>query len=353
MNLRTKYYKVKSFDGYNLNCKFDYPENFDTIAIFCHGSGPNTYDNRRLINGIEFNYYDLFSKEFNKKGIAFCRWNTRGCKPSDIPPDFIEIDDEKYKSYLPSSSIEDVVEVIRFFRKTSEYKEKRIILIGISEGATIIPFSAKNIQDEIDALLLLSFSYDNLKETIEWQLSGGSSMVNMLKWFDYSLKGYITEEDFKLDKYGVRKTVLKDVDFLDLDVNRDGKLTSDDYALMLKDYKIELFRAIEEEDDEWLKENYSVYLTSRWFKEHFDLPSISDVMLFLNIPIYIFQGADDANIPITDVDKIQKDFKNNHKSNLKLFIFEEHDHDLNYLWYPLYNKISSGLQKVFEVASSL
>lgn len=234
-----------------------------------------------------------------------------------------------------------------------DFKDKKIFLMGISEGATIAPIVAKKIPNEIDALLLMSFSYENLKATLEWQLSGESSMVNMRKWFDYDKKGYITKKDFNLDKFNIRKIILKDIEFEDLDINKDGILTSDDYRIMLKDYKDQLLYAIENEDDIWLKENYEVYLTSKWFKEHFSLPPISEILKYINIPIYIFQGKEDANIPIRGIEKIKKDFLEYGKKNLKTYVFDGHDHDLNYLLYPMQGIISGGLKKVFNVAEEL
>ncbi len=46
-----------------------------------------------------------------------------------------------------------------------------------------------------------------MRTTLEWQLSGGSSMVNLRKWFDYDKKGYVTKTDFEEDRYKVREGV--------------------------------------------------------------------------------------------------------------------------------------------------
>ena len=84
--------QVKAHDNYKLEVKIDYPGKSDGIVIFCHGSGPNTYDNPREIEGKHFNYFDLFADEFCRRSLAFCRWNTRGCAVSNHPPDFVAID---------------------------------------------------------------------------------------------------------------------------------------------------------------------------------------------------------------------------------------------------------------------
>ncbi len=112
--------RVSSFDGYELNVKIDSPNSslIDKIVIFIHGSGPNTYDNRRKIRDMEFNYFDLFAQEFTKRNIAFCRWNTRGgCSLGKEPPMYVNIDEEEYMNYLPSTSIKDIECVINYLKK--------------------------------------------------------------------------------------------------------------------------------------------------------------------------------------------------------------------------------------------
>ena len=67
---QTKIVQVQAHDNYNLDVKIDYPANSESVIIFCHGSGANTYDNHREIAGKEFNYFDLFVDEFCKRNIA-------------------------------------------------------------------------------------------------------------------------------------------------------------------------------------------------------------------------------------------------------------------------------------------
>ena len=68
---QTKIVQVQTHDNYSLDVKIDYPVNSESVIIFCHGSGANTYDNHREIAGKEFNYFDLFVDEFGKRNIAF------------------------------------------------------------------------------------------------------------------------------------------------------------------------------------------------------------------------------------------------------------------------------------------
>lgn len=348
----TEIFQVQSYDGYCLDVKLDIPDKVKSVVIFCQGSGANTYDNHRSIEDKEFNYFDLFSEELGKRDIAFCRWNTRGCCLSSESPWFVAVNQQEFETYCPSSSIEDILAVTDFVKRLSKLEKSKVIYMGISEGATLIPFAAQQRSD-VKGMLLLSFSYDNLRDTLEWQLSGGSSMINLCKWFGCSAKGYVDKNDFEQDLYDVRPSVFVDVSFEDLDLDGDGKLTEQDFALSLREYKEAVFTAIQKSDDRWLQENYDVPITSKWCRAHFELPPVSEALCSLSMPIYIFQGMEDANIPFHNVEKIVQDFEEREKNNLTVFAFADHDHDLNYIQYPLYGVISEGLTKVFDTAASI
>lgn len=343
--------QVKAHDNYKLEVKIDYPGKSDGIVIFCHGSGPNTYDNPREIEGKHFNYFDLFADDFAGEALPSAGWNTRGCAVSNHPPDFVAIDRAGYETYCPATSIQDIITVKNYVKALPQFRYAKILLMGISEGATLAPFAAVQC-DDIAGLLLAGFSYGNMRDTLNWQLSGGSSMVNMCKYFDCREKGFIEKEDFVRDKYNVRPTLFQDIPFEALDIDGDGKLTQRDFALQLAEYKREVFEAIERNDDTWLRENYPVQITSKWCKEHFALPNVSAMLSRLSVPIYIFQGEDDANVPITEIHHIHDDFHRAGKSNLRIFTFPKHDHDLNYLHYIFNGMLSEGLHCVFDVAQA-
>lgn len=156
---------------------------------------------------------------------------------------YVNVDEEKYKSYLPSMSIEDIEVVVSYFKSQDKFKNAKVILLGFSEGSTIAPIVALNGKVKIDGLLLAGYSNENMKTTLEWQLTCGSSMVNMCKWFDYDNKGYITKADFKEDRYKVRKTYLKNKWFWCYDVNHDGIIDRKDFEIQLKNYKNKVFKA--------------------------------------------------------------------------------------------------------------
>src|SRR5699024_12494646 len=96
-----------------------------------------------------------------------------------------------------------------------------------------------------------------MRYTLDWQLSGGSSMVNMCKYFECREKGFIEKTDFVLDKLDVRSSLFPDVEFEDLDIDKDGKLTQNDFALKMSEYKKQIYNEIEDNDDVCISNIYS------------------------------------------------------------------------------------------------
>ena len=143
-------------------------------------------------------------------------------------------------------------------------------------------------------------------------------MVNMCKYFGCADKEYIDRADFIRDKYNVRPYLFENVTFDDLDLDKDGKLTRNDFALQMAVYRHNIYHAIEQDDDGWLRKNYVIPITAKWCKAHFALPPVSKILCSLTVPIWIFQGCDDANIPASDVLKIQRDFCKTGQNNLHI-----------------------------------
>ena len=131
----------------------------ERLVIFVNGSGPNTYDNRRQINGQNFNYFDLFAEQITADGNAFFRWNTRGCTPGDEPPLFTDISEPDYQTYVPENSIADVEAVISGLRDDERLSDCPVILLGWSEGTMIAPQVAARGNVPVDALVPVSYTH--------------------------------------------------------------------------------------------------------------------------------------------------------------------------------------------------
>lgn len=350
--------KINISDGDTLTGQLNMPIRKQipkSLVVFIHGTGPNTYLNKRIIAGKMINYFDLFSQEFNKRGIAFFSYNRRGVKLSDNPPTFDTILIKQYKKYLPSTEVKDIGFVLKYLRQDKRLKEAKIILLGWSEGTIIAPLVALDKKNNVDAVFLAGYVNEKMEDIIRWQNSGGSSMVNFCKYFDADSNKIISKSEYEsIDPKisSVRKNIFKETPFSAFDTNGDSLLTASDFKKINEKRCDQILNAFERGDNEWIWSNY-FHVTTEWYKDHKKLEPNKTTLLQLSIPILIFQGREDANTPVEGAYDIQKRFQNASKSNLSCFFFESHDHDLNYLSWPIKGVISPGLKKIFDTAEEL
>ena len=118
------------------------------------------------------------------------------------------------------------------------------------------------------------------------------------------------------------------------------------------DMQERLMAKIAENDGDWIWNKY-VRVTIDWFREHFALEPNKTRLLRVDIPIYVFHGKDDANVPAESVYDLENRFKACNKTNLKTFVFDGHNHDLNFEDWITKKEYSEGLQKIFDTAAEI
>lgn len=347
--------KIKLSDGEMLAGKLELPadsSHIQRLIIFIPGTGPGTYLNRRKIGKLEFNYYDLFTQEFTKRDVAFFTYNKRGCEVGDLPPNYETIDREKFAKVVPSREVPDLNSIIAFLKADKRLREAKIALLGWSEGTILAALTAEQNKD-VKTILLAGYANDNLFDIIKWQNSGVSSMVNLRRYFQPKHDQLITREEYEAT--GARATagreVLRGASFEQLDQNKDGKLTAEDFAILNAPRYARIMEAVQKNEDDWIWNNY-FHLTTAWLKAHFKLEPNKTRLLRLTIPVYIFHGDLDGNCPVQGVYAIQSRFAEAKKTNLHCFVFKNHDHDLDYMQWTLTKVISEGLQKIFETSAA-
>ncbi|MBQ0092234.1 MAG: hypothetical protein KBS45_02755 [Clostridiales bacterium] len=348
---------IPLYDGCETKVKYSYPDNLpvDKLVIYVNGSGQSTYDNKRKNpNGGFFNYHDFFRNEFVSDNIAYCSYNTRGVEMGDSEPLFASINEDEYKKYKPLNTVRDIESIIRYLTDLPEFQNAKIILLGWSEGTIIAPLVAFRRISKVDALLLAGYCNENMKDVLIWQLSGNASDINLRKLFDKNNKGYISKEDFETADEKV-KTLFRGLPFETFDRNSDGRLDVSDFASLQKPYLDEVLNAISRNDDEWLKNNFGapLILTSGWFNEHFSLEPTKNILPQLDLPIYIFQGTDDANCSVQYAYDIKETFEKVGKTNLCVNIFDNHDHDLNFMEWLLNGTIPAGIKCIFDTVDAI
>lgn len=322
------------------------------LVLYVNGSGPMTYHTKRQFSdGLIFRYHCLFAEEFTRRGIAYCRYSTRGVKDGDDAPYFSDIDEEAYRTYLPHNSVGDIECLVDAVR--AEYPDISVYLLGWSEGTIIAPLVVLNDRTKIDGLLLCGYCHETLHDTLIWQLHGNSSIILCRQWFDYDRKGYVSKSDFEEDRNHVRQKLFGNIMFEQLDVNGDGRLTAEDFEGQAVEHLNGMLSAIDRGDDEWLKKNHQVRLTSGWFREHFSLEPNKTLLPKLDLPIHVFSGEYDYMTPQFYAEAIEQRFAGLGKTNLTVHYFENHDHDLNALKYYRNCELSEGIQCLLETVEAL
>lgn len=350
--------KVRLFDGETLTGQLHLPPNAAPIrelVIYVHGTGPGTYLDRRRIGDVEFNYFDVFAEEFNRRGIAFFSYSKRGVEIGDQPPTFEKIDREKFKKVVPSVEVKDLTATIKFLRKDKRLKKTKIVLLGWSEGTVIAAMVAEIKKNKIAALFLAGYVHENMADVIKWQYSGVSSMIILKQAFDKNADGNITKTEYESDEKAataMRTGRLQNTKFEQLDVNKDDLINAADFARLVEPkYKL-ILEKFAARDEEWIWNNY-FRVSTEWLDEHFKLEANKTRLLRLKMPIYIFQGEDDANCDVNWVYDLKKRFAENAGTNLQTFVFKGHNHDLNFLNWVMAKKMPDGISKIFEVSEEL
>lgn len=347
-------FNFTTFDNLTLQGKLSLPMgdyDIDKLVIYVNGSGANTYDNKRT----GFNYFDLFREQYINRGIAFFSYSTRGCKPGNNPPFYVDIDFEQYQTYLPLNSVEDLYYMISALKSKDRLHNCKVYLLGWSEGTIIATLFAEKYPSLVSGLLLAGYVNQNMKEVLVWQNDGSSSMVWYKSHFETDKNGKISKQAYEADPHHVVDSVLQGTAFDQIDLNNDGYISKEDLSIILSKsvgYTLQkLLEAIDNHDDKWLWKNYGgglFPLTSNWFLQHFSLRSNAEVLPLLDLPIHIFHGTLDQNVDVNEVYKIEEIFKNSGKTNLFIHVFENHNHGLNYGEYVASKKISEGIKALFD-----
>ena len=347
--------KIKLSDGEMLTGKLELPadsSHIQRLIIYVHGTGPGTYLARRKFGELEFTYFDLFTQEFTKRGVAFFTYNKRGYEVGDTPPDYETIDREKLAKVVPSSEVQDLNSVIAFLKADKRLQDTKIALLGWSEGTILAAMTAERNKD-VKALLLVGYVNDNLFDVIKWQYSGISTMIKFCRHFQPKDNQVITREEYEStsESATMGRQLLGGVSFEQFDQNKDGKLTAEDFAVINRPLHARFMEAVEKNDDDWIWQHY-FHTTTAWLKAHFKLEPNKTRLLRLTIPIYVFHGDMDGSCPVEGVYAIQSRFAEAKKANLRCFVFKNHSHDLNYLQWARTKVISEGLQKVLETSAA-
>lgn len=336
-------------DGEKITARLCLPDNEVKSIVFCiHGTGPHTYLNKR--NG--FNYYDELAKGFCDQGVAFFTYNRRGVEIGDIPPLFAEVDSVKYSKYTPLQEVQDIESMLHSLRKNKRFSHCKIILYEASEGTIIASLVAERKKEQVDALLLHGYAHENMFDIVAWQDAGYGVMMIINDLFDINKDKAISRDEYENPDNKLtssRSQLFQNAPFEALDIVKDSVIDIKDISQMRAPFHKLLMESISKGDGAWIRNSY-FHITPQWFKKHFELEPNKTRLLRVEIPIHIFHGTDDANVPVENVDDLLLRFKICNKTNLTIHVFEKHNHDLNFLSWLTDKKWPEGLQQLFNCA---
>ena len=342
---------ISSFDGEVIEGRLNFPSaGFkNKIVIDVPGTGPFTYETKRKIGtSIVFKFHDYFANEFVKRGIAYFSYSTRYTVPDTIPPYYDKVNKDKFFSYTPSVKVKDLEEIIKFLRNDRRLDSCCFILLGQSAGAIIASLVAERNLAPVDALFLVGTPSDDVYTTILWQHSGAASMINYRKFFDTNKDSIIQKSEYENgDPRAIRRVGSKKFDELDMD--QDSVLTAEDFRLLLQPRLQQILTAIEKNDNDWIWNNF-YRIGTQWIKEHRTFEPNKTRLLRLDLPIFIFHGENDANSPVEGINQIQRMAYESQKENIEVFVFPDHGHSLEFLFWVVRDSIPDGLETLFDQA---
>lgn len=344
---------IKLSDGEETTARLCLPKDgqINTIVVAVHGTGPFTYLTKRQ----GFNFYDVLAEGFCGKGVGFFTYNRRGVDLGETAPWFDKVDSIKYTKYLPYTEAVDIETMITFLKNDKRFKNCKIILYGMSEGTIIASVVAERKKVKIDALFLHGYAHENMFDIIKWQNTGEGVMTLINSIFDKNEDKAVDREEYESDDSTIssyRGYLFQNLPFDSVDVVKDNIIDIKDIRTRREPFQELLMTKISENEESWIWNNY-VRVTIGWFREHFALEPNKTRLLRVDIPIYVFHGKEDANVPVESVYDLAVRFKTCNKSNLKTFVFEKHNHDLNFQDWITTKKYSEGLQKIFETAAEI
>lgn len=330
-------------------------DSVNTIVIYVHGTGPATYlTKRRLSATIEFNYFDYFAEAFAERGIAFFSYNKRGVTMGDTPPWFDQVDREAFRKVVPRVEADDLGTIVNALKERDRLREARVMLLGWSEGSVIAALAAERFPDRIDAIMLAGYCHDNMYDVIAYQFQGHGSMLLLGKEFDQDDDGRISRAEYESDDERIaryREAVMQNAPFDLIDATEDGVLEAADFAIRQKPIHDMLLNCVETNNEAWIWNNY-FRISVPWLREHFALEPNKTRLLRMDLPIYIFHGTDDAHVDAKNVADLERRFTVMGKTNLEAHVFEDHDHDLNFLKWVTAGEKSEGITAILDAVAT-
>lgn len=260
--------KIIIKDIYDLDGKLSLPNNYskDIVFILVHGSGPQDMDG----SFGKHKFLENLAWGLASKGFGVVRYNKLTLQHGSA------LVREKPKMTQDDEYNNSILGAIDFIKKNSQLKDKKIFLIGHSQGASAITSFSNN--KDISGLILLSGSPQKLYDIYTNQLE---YIFNLEDGVNKSESKIINEHKSKVDYFNKNKTRFIPKDSLPLELNYE-------------------------------------YLV------HLDKFSAIDNLKSSDIPVLIVNGGHDYQVTLRDFELWKKGLEN--KNNIKFELIENVNH---------------------------
>ena len=343
----------KSYDGYEMFGKLTTPMSGRShpVVIYVQTAEGMTVDTKRQLSRTKtFNYFDLYREKLPEMNVAFFSYEGRGIRMGDKPPRYETIDWDIYNTSTLENKVRDIMSAVQIVKKQPGINSSRIFLIGASEGTLLAAEAAARSRGQIRGLILYGVLTTNMRENFRYILTDGSFLPLIIA-FDTNKDNKISKQEFEADPNKFRERRLNNAPFEALDRNSDGFLTTEDIVMVSTRVQI-LKDALDTENyavlDDWAKTSAAVSTPKDWFKDHFAHQPIWTFLSKLDIPVGLFQGSGDVNVPIAGVKKLEEMARKAGKKKMEFHYFDNLDHSLNIIEYFFRGTLPAGHKEIFE-----
>jgi pimeloyl-ACP methyl ester carboxylesterase len=186
-----------------------------------------------------------------------------------------------------------------------------------------------------------------LKGSLVHQVQGGR-MMQLLAEFDTDHDQKISAQEWETDARGFRKKNIPTATFESVDPDKDGFMTLADMKVLTKPLSDAFASGNVEITEAFLKGAAAVATPKGWVADHFAHRPMWDFLSPLTVPVGIFQGDDDRNTGVEDVQALEKLAKAAGRTNIEFHYFPGLGHGLGSTDYFNKGAHSPGYAAIFE-----